>query len=142
MIARAGSGWQYALADLSLILFLVMASALGEADAVPAAVPGVLPAMAEPVAVWRAGGGAPSLGQWLGAQPQDPRLRLTVIAQYTAGHEAAAFASAKALLSDGGARPVRVVLELAPVDEIAAALTWDLAPPVKPDLSVNQKVAP
>ena len=33
MNARAGSGWQTVLADLSLILFIVMASAVNETPA-------------------------------------------------------------------------------------------------------------
>lgn len=37
MIARAGSGWQTVLADLSLILFMVTAAAVQDAPAVPPA---------------------------------------------------------------------------------------------------------
>ena len=63
MIARAGSGWQTVLADLSLILFMITAAAASELPTAPVskhAVP-VLPALGEPVAVWRAGPDAPSL---------------------------------------------------------------------------------
>ena len=79
MMARAGSGWQTVLADLSLILFMVMAAAVQQAPA--AANPptiAALPTTAEPVAVWSAAPGGPDLGQWLADQPADPRQRLVL----------------------------------------------------------------
>jgi len=99
MIARAGSGWQTVLADLSLILFMVMAAAVSEG-------PGSAgnPDESEPVAQWRAADGAPGLRDWLVAQPQDPRQQLTIVAPVAAAQQALALARS----SD---RPARIVLD-------------------------------
>lgn len=90
MIARAGSGWQVTLADLSLILFIVTAAALSQGGAPQGApsVPAQRSATAEPTAVWRPGG--PALAAWLAQQPRDPRQLVTIIAPYApAGQERA-----------------------------------------------------
>ena len=89
MIARAGSGWQVTLADLSLILFIVTAAALsqGAPQGAPSA-PAQRSATAEPTAVWRPGG--PALAAWLAQQPRDARQLVTIIAPYApAGQERA-----------------------------------------------------
>lgn len=99
MIARAGSGWQTVLADLSLILFMVMAAAVSEA---PDAAGN--PVESEPVAQWRAIEGAPGLREWLAAQPHDPRQQLTIVAPLAAAQQALALARR----SD---RPARIVLD-------------------------------
>ncbi len=120
MIARAGSGWQTVLADLSLILFMVTASAVSEA---PAASPipkrEVLPALGEPVAQWRQGPDAPALKEWLAAA-NDPRLRLMIVASPTEA------ASALALAKASG-RPARVLIE-PDSSGVMAALTYDQGP--------------
>ena len=105
MIARAGSGWQTMLADLSLILFMITAAAASELPTAPpaTAIP-VLPALGEPVAVWRAGPGAPSLRDWLASSGPDPRLRLTILA----GPDQAQMALTMAA---GAGRPARILLE-------------------------------
>lgn len=102
MIARAGSGWQTMLADLSLILFMITAAAASELPTAPP-IP-VLPALGEPVAVWRAGPGAPSLRDWLASSGPDPRLRLTILA----GPDQAQMALTMAA---GAGRPARILLE-------------------------------
>ena len=131
MIARTvGIGWQVILADLSLILFMVTAAALANApDAplepdpgevsvarapAPSPSPSIAPLpLAEPVGVWRAAPGAPSLGQWLGDVARDPRLRLTITVHYAPGGRPAALAEAARL--DGAAGPrgadARIVVE-------------------------------
>ena len=122
MIARAGSGWQTVLADLSLILFMVMASAVNEAPAsAPAAPlpPAVLPALGDPVALWRQAPGAPPLKDWLASSGPDPRLRLTILAAPDAAIEALALAA-------GAGRPARVLIEPGG-NGISAALTYDQA---------------
>ncbi len=125
MIARAGSGWQTVLADLSLILFMVTASAVSQAppDPPPAAAarpePAVLPALGEPVALWRAGQGAPALAEWLAASAPDPRLRLTIMA-------APDQAPAALDLARNAGRPARVLIEPGATG-IVAALTYDQA---------------
>lgn len=121
MIARMGSGWQTVLADLSLILFMVTASAVSEAPAAPMQSAPVLPALGEPAAVWRQAPGAPPLASWLAASP-DPRLRLTIIA-------APAEAAAALRLAGAAGRPARVLIE-PEAKGIAATLTYDQTEPL------------
>lgn len=120
MIARAGSGWQTVLADLSLILFMVTAAAVSEAPAQPSPPPAplALPALGEPVAVWRAAPGGPHLTEWLASQPADPRQRLTLVG---------APADGPALLAEAAAlpRPARVLIEPGLSGPPYAALTYD-----------------
>lgn len=121
MITRAGSGWQTVLADLSLILFMVTASSLGDkpAPAPPPSMPArpLVPALGEPVALWREGAGAPPLGEWLDRSGSDPRLRLTILA--------APDQAARALsLAASSQRPARIVLD-AGRSGVEAALTYD-----------------
>lgn len=126
MIARVGSGWQTVLADLSLILFMVTASAVSEAPAKPPAIARmVLPALGEPVALWRQEPDAPALQDWLSAMP-DPRLRLTIMASPTEA------ATALALAKTAG-RPVRVLIE-PDGNGVIAALTYDQGPPLAQSL--------
>ena len=120
MIARAGSGWQTVLADLSLILFIVTAAAVQDAPAVPpsaASAPTAPPALADPVAVWR-GADAGELARWLKTQPADPRQRLTIVAP------TAAAALALDMARDAG-RPARVVIEPDGQGTPYATLTYD-----------------
>jgi len=144
---RAGVGWQYALADLSLILFMVCAAALARhkppippaqaavspSAATAAAMDASAPAMAEPVALWRAAPGGPTLGQWLAAQTLDPRLRLTIVARYADGRARDAFIRAEAVREGAGtvipaARiPAnRILVEPGPDNDISATLSWDV----------------
>ncbi len=123
MIARMGSGWQTVLADLSLILFMVTATAVSEdpLPQPPSAPPPPrisLPALGEPVAVWRAGPGAPDLPEWLASQPADPRQRLTLVA---------APVDAPAMLATAGrlVRPARILIEPGLSGPPYAALTYD-----------------
>lgn len=124
MIARAGSGWQTILADLSLILFMASASVVVAArpggEAVQAS------ARSEPVAVYHARADAPPLGQWLAQQQADPRLLLTITAHYRDQSADAALASARALLAQAGdgARRARIVIEPGP-DALSAVLAYD-----------------
>lgn len=123
MIARTGSGWQTVLADLSLILFMITAAAVSDGQAKPAAAPPpqlVLPALGEPVAVWRAGPDAPDLRVWLAQNAADPRLRVTIIAPVTAAEAALA-------LSNSAERPARVLLEPGVSGAPIVTLTYDQA---------------
>lgn len=117
MIARMGNGWQTVLADLSLILFMVTATALAD-QPVPPAAPVRLPAEGEPVAIWRATADGPSLSAWLAAQPADPRQRLTLVG--APGDSPAVLAEASRL-----PRPARIVIEPALTGPPYAALTFD-----------------
>ena len=122
MIARAGSGWQTVLADLSLILFMTTAAAVSEASDAPAPThlpqSASLPALAQPVAVWTAAPGGPGLAQWLGAAGSDLRLRLTILAP------PAAAAQALALSAEAG-RPARIVLDPERSGPVQAMLGYD-----------------
>lgn len=122
MIARAGSGWQTVLADLSMILFMVTAAAEGEApdplQPVPVPAP-ALPALEEPVAIWSSATDAPALSRWLAEQGSDSRLRLTIVA--TPATRAAAFD-----LANSADRPARVIIEPAGAGPVAAFLTYDV----------------
>ena len=124
MIARSGSGWQTVLADLSLILFMITAAAVSEGPAKPAPPPAqpllVLPALGEPVAVWRAAPDAPDLRVWLAQNAADPRLRVTIIAPDTA-------AEAALELSKSAGRSARVLLEPGVSGTPMVTLTYDQA---------------
>ncbi len=117
MIARSGTGWQYALADLSLILFMVTAAGVSEAA------PGEAPPRSEPVAVWQVGG--PPLAEWLAAQLPDPRQQLTIVAPLSAAEAALA-------LARSSARPARVLLDPAAVGPPYATLAYDAIQPENP----------
>lgn len=133
-------GWQYALADLSLVLFMITAAGLARHDGarhkavhlpppgsmVP--MPATMPVTATPLAVWRPGPGAPSLREWLAGQPRDPRQRLTIVSHFHQASAGAAMARAEALLKEPGPLPApRLVVEPGAADDLSAALTWDVA---------------
>ncbi len=102
MMARTGSGWQYVLADLSLILFMVTAAALSQSETAPAA-PREPSPLAEPLAVWKAGAGSPGLGESLAAQAPDHRAQLTILAPYAPGAQGnVATEAVVAMLHDQG----------------------------------------
>ena len=129
------SSWQTILADLSLILFMVTASALANSSdgplgndndpparshpARPATPPPNQPPriqpipQAEPVGVWRPEPGAPPLPQWLAEVARDPRLRLTITVHFAPGGRDAALAQALRLDRAAGVRgeTARIVVE-------------------------------
>lgn len=128
MKARAGTGWQYVMTDLSLILFMITAAALREAPVMEAATAARVPAEGEPVALWRAGDGSPPLAVWLAETGRDPRLRLTIYAAPDA------MDAARALTLEAR-RPARIVLDPDHRGAAFAALTFDrgMARPLQPD---------
>ncbi len=95
-VPNMAGGWQTVLADLSLILFMVCASALSTAPS-PPALAGAYAPPPEPLAIYRADPGAPPFGQWLRDQTADPRQRLTIVATFAGKGRAAAAAEAEAL---------------------------------------------
>lgn len=133
MMVRAGSGWQYILADLSLILFMVTAAALASGDDAPPA--GTRPPTSgerlqspqgEPLALYRATPGAPPLGQWLRQQSADARQQLTIVAQYRPGAQADALGAAHALAREAGEAGARARIVIEPGEGGAtAALAFD-----------------
>ncbi len=136
MIIRAGTGWQYALADLSLILFLATASALslaGKRDqppmqSAPSAPPAVAAALeSDPVAVWSAGANAPPLETWLAQTGQDPRLEVRIVVRYADGQREAAMAQALQLAQTGGARAQQARILVEPGDRAGASVSLTYA---------------
>jgi hypothetical protein len=125
MIARTGSGWQFLLADLSLILFMITAAALAQTQEASAEQQKVtlsprsgqdavtLSPQGQPLAVYRAEPGAPPLARWLGGQSADARQQLTIVAQFRAGEQGAALEQAQALAREAGelGRKARIVIE-------------------------------
>jgi hypothetical protein len=134
MMARAGSGWQTLLADLSIILFMVTAAALSQskdgtqAKDGGAKVPPRASARSEPLAVYRTGPDAPPLGQWLAAQSPDSRQQLSIVAHYPPGKQQTALAEAGALLAQAGAAGMTARLVVEPgEDGTVATLAYDAA---------------
>lgn len=147
MIVRAGTGWQYALADLSLILFLVTASALAQATSAPKPPPPAPIAAAfttEPVAVWSAGEGAPPLAEWLAQVAADPRLEVQIIVRFSDKKRDAAVAQAVQLAAQGGPRAstARILVEPGARSGASVSLTYASegftppAPAVAPGVAV------
>ena len=141
MIQSGNGGWQTTIADLALILFMVSAAALAQSDdaaaiAAPPPPPppaidmqSPLPAMAEPVAIYRAGEGMPPLGEWLAAQAPDSRQQLTIVARYSAGGVDGTSAAAMALAQGAhaaGWQP-RIMLEPGQGDDVLAVIGYDSA---------------
>lgn len=121
-MSRIGSGWQTVLADLSIILFMITASAVSQARDDPPAISGGF-AMADPVAVWRPSPSGPTLAQWLSAQQADPRMRLTLFVHAPAGGEGEALR-----LADTAAPEARVVVDREPGPPLEAILAFDQSP--------------
>ncbi|HKT85727.1 MAG TPA: hypothetical protein VJQ77_06560 [Novosphingobium sp.] len=125
MSGRASVGWQTALADLSLILFMITAAAVSrqparagthqEGGGNAAAASATPSPQAEPLAVYVDAPGAPPLPEWLAQQTLDPRQQVTITARYGAesGAQERAIAAAARLLYKAGraGRAARVVVE-------------------------------
>ena len=150
MSGRASVGWQTALADLSLILFMIMAAAVsrqsigarahggnnkGTATASIAPSP-----QAEPLAVYVDAPGAPPLAEWLAQQRLDPRQQVTITARYgaEAGAQERAIAAAARLVRQAGktGRAARVVIEPGQ-GPARVAIAFD-----SPRLSEHEPIAP
>lgn len=150
MSARPGPGWQTALTDLSLILFMITAGAVSQQRAkhmggapkpLPHAVQ-VAPApspQTEPLSVYTATPGAPPLAEWLGQQAADPRQQLTITARYGSnlGEQARALAEAGKLLAQAGVqgRSARVVVEPGE-GPVRAALAYDMPGGAQPGVKM------
>lgn len=129
MIVRAGTGWQYALADLSLILFLATASALSQSGSKASPAPPLPPpppiaaaTESEPVAVWSTGSGAPPLRDWLAQVGQDPRLEVRIVVRYVGDTRLAAIAQAVQLAETGGGRAKNARILVEPGDRAGASV--------------------
>jgi hypothetical protein len=124
IVGSMRGSWQMGTASLVLILFIVAA-----ADARQAARRGEdrVPALAEPLAVFRPGEGAPPLRQWLVNEAPDDRLHLTIVAHYQGGEPAGAAREALALADQARAQGLRarIVLEPSDAGDIFATLAFD-----------------
>ncbi|OYX66910.1 MAG: hypothetical protein B7Y88_03510 [Sphingomonadales bacterium 32-64-17] len=118
------------LADLSLILFLVVASTLDESPAPVAA------ATRDPrdnsavetgavetgetadvsLTMWSPGTAAPPLAEWLAEQTPDESQRLAIVITYTKGGFDDALATASALRAESGAQGSRARITIAEGD--------------------------
>lgn len=126
IVARAGSGWQTVMADLCLILFMVTAAALAAQRGLSEHRKSEPAPRAEPLAIYRAGPGAPPLAAWLAAQAPDPRQQLTVVARYRPGGEDEALALAARLLAEAGPQAARARVVVEPgEDGTLAMLAYD-----------------
>ena len=137
MSPQPGTNWQLMLADLSIILFLATFSAMAHGSAKPAKAPAPAarakveapapPVVAEPIALWRSGGGAPPLGEWLKGQQIDGRMKINVHGAYSAGHRDTVLAEATDVTADPAlaAKPVRLILEPAEADSVTVTLSFD-----------------
>ena len=114
------------IADLSMIMFLVCASALQKKAAEPA--PSLLetPVM---LSVWSDTAGGITLTEWLAQQPPDDSQRLSIEVTYRAGGLAAALTRADGLRLSAGAAgtDARVLIAEGPADAALAQLVQDNA---------------
>lgn len=151
-------GWQFILADLALILFLLTltglpvdagtgtglvnaplgrAAARSEARSNPASAPpdpAPDPAIAPAQALYRPVAGGPSLLQWLADQPHDPRATLTIFAHYPQGQQRAAWQAAEVLANEAVASKlaVRTIMIAAGERDLYASLAYDAPVPAPP----------
>ncbi|KLE31247.1 hypothetical protein [Aurantiacibacter luteus] len=143
MTLRAGHGWQVILADLSLILFIVIASAFATGDDSGANPPHEL--FAEATDVWTPASGK-SLAGWLAARAGDPRETVTITARYEGDDPDSAAQRALALLDQARAAGFlpRTVVEQGATDELFASVSFTKGggmaqalqgPTVTPDLT-------
>jgi hypothetical protein len=125
MMRSMATPWQLILADLALILFLVTAAGLSADE--PATKAGEELAIAPAQALYRRTPGGPSLGEWLAAQPHDPRAALTIVAEHRPDDAAAIWARAQSLADEARAQGVRVRTIIRPGSEpgIHASLAYD-----------------
>jgi hypothetical protein len=144
------TGWQFILADLALILFLLALTALpvdaepGEherGDARQQAASGSarrdagpVPSIAPAHTLYRPVPGGPGLARWLADQPHDPRATLTIFARFTPGEERTAWKAAEALMRDGATHgfPMRAIISAGEEPDLYASLAYDARLPTSP----------
>ena len=125
------TGWATMLADLSIILFMITAADLANAELAKDSLSSVQAVeTAEPVAVYRPGRVAPPLATWLAGQPDDPRQRLTIMVRYQGDDAGAAVEQGMQLSREAAkaGRPARMIVEQADHTETAAILAYDSDP--------------
>lgn len=129
MTGHGSTGWATTLADLSLILFMITAADLSNANLADAALAPASAgfATAEPVALYRPEGSAPPLRTWLAGQPEDPRQQLTIVVRYRAGDADTMMARGLRLVAEAEAagRQARIIAEPSDRSETAAVIAYD-----------------
>lgn len=131
MTGQVSMNWATTLADLAIILFLITAADLSNAEiAASAAEPTAAVATAEPIALYRPDGSAPPLARWLATQPDDPRQQLTIVVRYRPGDADRMAAEGMRLVSQAEAagRDPRLIAEPDERSEVAAVLAYDSSP--------------
>jgi len=126
---RGFSGWQTALADLALILFVVVAAA--HREGAPVAVLDKTPdpvelALGQPMAIFRQGGDA-DLTRWLATRELAQGEIVTVIVRHAPGRAARAVDEAAQLLAqiEQSGREARLMVEPARVPETLVVIAHD-----------------
>ncbi len=139
MIARGSPGWQVILADLSLILFTVTASALDyeePATSSPAhgAPPDILPPD-RPERLFSARMAGDDLGAWLSTYRADARERLRIVIHYRAGEidEALARAAGAMRVSADAGHEAQVTLQAGDRAETQAVFAFEGPPSPSPE---------
>lgn len=125
MIGGGRGSWLTIVADLSLILFMVTAAAMGREPEKNVENP--LAARTEPTAVYRPYAGSPSLSEWLANQAPDDRQRVTIVAQVPDGQLDGASQAALDLAQQARAAGFapRISLEPAEAADLAVVLAYD-----------------
>ena len=131
MTLRGPAGWQTAMADLTLILFLVVAAAYRE-DAPERADPADSEAQAadislgQPMAVFRPGGDA-DLARWLAAQHMGPGEVATVIVRHRPGAATPAVEEAASLVAriERAGEAARLMVEPSAFPETLVVIAHD-----------------
>ena len=142
IFSATNARWQTVIADLSLILFLVAASALDEspapvAAATRAAEPLTSGATGETadisLTMWSPGPAAPPLAEWLAEQVPDESQRLAIIITYTKGGFDEALATASTLRAESGVAGSRARITIAEGDRTGTtvSLVQDDPPPAE-----------
>ena len=132
MITHSGNGWLTTLADLSIILFMVTAADLSNAQVASEAreSSSAMVATAEPVAIYRPGADAGSLGEWLAQQADDPRQHLTIMVRHRSeGMKQAMDAGLDlARQAETAGWRARIIAEESEQDELMVQLAYDSSP--------------
>jgi hypothetical protein len=150
IFASTNTRWQTVIADLSLILFLVAASALDESpkpvaaaalDAAPSAPSASTATTSGPsgetsdiaLTMWSPGPGAPSLAEWLAEQAPDESQRLAIAITYANGGFDEALGTASTLRAESGAAGIRARITIAEGDRTGALVSLVQDDPPEPE---------
>lgn len=138
MILRGQNGWQTAMADLTLILFLVVAGAYRDQPADAADVKATVRdetenvdvSLGQPMAVFRPGGDA-NLTRWLGGQGLAEGEVATVIVRHRGGEAGSAVAEAARLVAEieRAGEKARLMVEPADYAETLVVIAHDQRDP-------------